>query len=59
MKKFNPKDIGYYGQPITKLTRDELLNALVELAGIIHECAIKDKKIEEFLHVKNNNGDKK
>jgi hypothetical protein len=59
MKKFNPKDIGYYGKPITKLTRDELLGVIVELAEIIHECSIKDKKIKEFLYVKENNNYKK
>ena len=59
MRKINPKDIGYYGKPITRLTRDELLNALVKLAGFIHECSIKDKKIEEFIHVKKNRDDKK
>jgi hypothetical protein len=59
MKKFDAKEIGYYGKPITKLTRDELLNVIMELAGIIHECSIKDKKIKEFLFVKKNNDDKK
>jgi hypothetical protein len=59
MKKFDAKEIGYYGKPIAKLARDELLNVIMELAGIIHECSIKDKKIEEFLFVKKNNDDKK
>jgi hypothetical protein len=58
MKKFDAKGIGYYGKPITKLTRDELLNVIVELAGIIHECSMKDKKIEQFIHVKKNNDHK-
>ena len=58
MKKFDAKEIGYYGKPITKLARDELLNVIVELAGIIHECSIIDKKIEQFIHVKKNNDDK-
>ena len=59
MKKFNPKDIGYYGKPITQLTRDELLNVISELAGIIQECSIKDEKIKEFLYVKKNKNYKK
>ncbi|MEJ2101132.1 MAG: hypothetical protein P8X68_14315 [Desulfobacterales bacterium] len=59
MKKFNPKDIGYYGKPITQLTRDELLNVIAELAGIIHECSIKDVKIKELLYVKKNKNYKK
>lgn len=59
MKKFDAKEIGYHGKPITTLTRDELLSAFEEVAGIIHECSIKDKKIEQFIHVKKNNNDKK
>lgn len=59
MKKFDAKEIGYYGKPITTLTRDELLSAFEEVAGIIHECSIKDKKIEQFIHVKKNNDVKK
>jgi hypothetical protein len=59
MKKFNAKEIGYYGKPITKLKRDELLDVIKELAGIIHECSIKDKKIDQFIHVKKNNDYKK
>lgn len=59
LKKFDPEEIGYYGKPLTSLTKKELLEAFAELAGIIHECAVKDKKIEEFLYVKKNNEDKK
>jgi hypothetical protein len=59
MKKCDPKEIGYYGRPITDLTRNELLEAFAELTAIIHECLVKDKKIEEFLYVKKNSGDEK
>ena len=59
MKKFDAQKIGYYGKPLTTLTKDELLSAFEEIAEIIHECLIKDKKIEKFLHVKKNNGDEK
>jgi len=52
MKKFDPKEIGYYGKPITTLTRDELLEAFAELAAIIYESSVKDKKIEEFVFFK-------
>lgn len=27
----HPVEIGYYGRPITKLTKEELVNAIVEL----------------------------
>ena len=52
MKKFDAKEIGYYGKPITKLKRNELLNVIKELAGIIHECSLNDEKIEQFIYVK-------
>lgn len=57
MKKVNPKEIGYFGMPITTLNRDELLEVLSYLAGIMHECSVKDKKIEEFIYVEKNNED--
>jgi hypothetical protein len=52
MKKFDPKEIGYYGKSITSLTRDELLEAFADLATIIYECSVKDKKLEEFIFIK-------
>ena len=57
MKKINPEEIGYFGKAITTLPRDELLEVLSYLSGIIHECSVKGKKIEEFIYVKKNNGD--
>ena len=51
MKKVNPEKIGYFGKAITTLTREELIEVLSYLAGIINECLIKDKKIEEFIYV--------
>jgi len=55
MKRIDPKEIGFYGKPITTLTRDELLEAFAELGRIIHECVVKDKKIDQALYVKKNN----
>ena len=52
MKKFNHEEIGYYGKPINSLTREELLEAFAELAVIIDECSVKDKKFEEFIFIK-------
>jgi hypothetical protein len=54
MKKVNPEEIGYFGKSISTLPRDELLEVLSYIAGIIFECSEKDKKIEEFLYVKKN-----
>ena len=52
LKKFDYKEIGYYGKPITTLTRNELLAAFAELAAIIYECSVKDKKIEKSIFIK-------
>ena len=35
MSKIDSKQIAYYGKPIDSLTREELINALEELAGAI------------------------
>lgn len=55
LKKFDYKEIGYYGKPIDSLTREELLEAFAELAGAIAECAVKGKKCEELIFIKKNN----
>ncbi len=52
MSKIDCKQIAYYGKPIDSLTRDELINALEELAGAIHECAVKDKKCGQIIRIK-------
>lgn len=57
MRKYEPNEIGYYGKPITALTREELLEAFAELAGLIHECVITDKKIEELIFINKQNLD--
>ena len=45
MSKIECKQIAYYGKPIDSLTRDELISALEELAGAIHDCAVANKKL--------------
>jgi hypothetical protein len=57
MRKYEPNEIGYYGKPITTLTREELLEAFAELAGFIHECVITGKKIEELISINKQNLD--
>ncbi len=49
---YHYEEIGYYGKPINSLTREELLEAFAELAVIIYECSVKDKKFEEFIFIK-------
>jgi hypothetical protein len=43
MSDFQPDQIGYYGQPLTSLTKEELLKAAMELAEIIFNCPVKGK----------------
>jgi hypothetical protein len=57
MRKYEPSEIDYYGKPITVLTREELLEAFAELAGLIHESVITDKKIEEIILINKQNLD--
>jgi hypothetical protein len=51
MSKLDFKQIGYYGKPIDSLTREELLSAIEELAGAIHDCAVGNKKCSEILKI--------
>ena len=39
----NPTEIGYYGRPISDLSKDELLDAIVELCMIYEESEKKSK----------------
>jgi hypothetical protein len=57
MKKVNCKQIGYYGKPIDKLTRDEFINPLQELAGVIYDCAAWDKECFKILKIAPLKGD--
>lgn len=38
MSNFRPDNVGYYGKPISTLTKDELIKAVLELAEIIITC---------------------
>jgi len=46
MSDFQPDNVGYYGKPLSSLTREELLRAVLEMAGIIHNCPVKGKCYE-------------
>ena len=47
--KRNYSRIGFYGRPITELTRDELLAALGELAELYRESQRKNEKCREVI----------
>lgn len=36
-----PDKIGYYGRPITSLTKEELLKVVLELSEKINNCPVK------------------
>ena len=51
MSYLEPDKIGYYGKPVSSLSKDELLKVVLELSEIIHNCPVKGKcsEILEFL----------
>ena len=51
MYKIDASQIGYYGKPISSLTKNEFINALEELAGAIHDCAVKNKRCSKIIKV--------
>ena len=51
MKKISYSDIGYYGKPIDALSREELLDALLELAQKLHECAAEDNVCRSIITI--------
>ncbi|MDH4206720.1 MAG: hypothetical protein OEV45_14450 [Desulfobacteraceae bacterium] len=46
MSDFHPDNVGYYGKPLSSLTKEELLKAVLELTEIIHNCPVKGKCYE-------------
>ena len=55
MSDFHPDKIGYYGRPVSSLTKDELLKVVVELSEIIHNCPEKGKCYEILELIKQKN----
>jgi hypothetical protein len=43
MSDFHPDNVGYYGKPLSSLSKDELLEAVLEVAEIIHNCPVKGR----------------
>jgi hypothetical protein len=43
MSDFHPDNVGYYGKPLSSLSKDELLKAVLEIAEIIHNCPVKGR----------------
>jgi hypothetical protein len=48
-----PDKIGYYGKPITSLTKEELLKVVLELSEIINDCPVKGECAEIVKLIEN------
>ena len=57
MSQLEYKDTSYYGRPITSLKKEELLEALLNLAQIINDCPVKGdcKKLFDVADIKAGN----
>ena len=56
MSALQPDKIGYYGKPISSLTKDELLKVVLELSEIIYNCPVKGKCSEIFKVIEKQSG---
>ncbi len=53
MNDLQPDNIGYYGKPLSSLTKDELLKAVLELSKIIYNCPTKGECSEIVKQIEN------
>jgi len=51
VKNINPDEIGYYGRPVTDLTKEELLELIAELCSILMESHYKVVEDKETLSI--------
>jgi hypothetical protein len=51
-----PDKIGYYGKPITSLTKEELLKVVLELSEKINNCPVKGECAEIVKLIENQPG---
>lgn len=58
MKKLSSSEIGFYGKPIDRLTREELLEAIIELASVVKDYISENKKCENIFFIKNDSAKK-
>jgi hypothetical protein len=56
MSALQPDKIGYYGKPISSLTKDELLKVVLELSEIVYNCPIKGKCSETLKVIEKQSG---
>jgi hypothetical protein len=48
-KQISLSDIGYKGKPVDALSRKELLEAFLELAQRVYECASQDNQCKDIF----------
>ena len=48
-----PDKIGFYGKPITSLTKEELIELVLELSEIIYYCPVKGECAEILKLIEN------
>ena len=48
MNKLDYKNVAYYGKSIESLTKEELLEAFLELAKILNDCPVKGDCMRMF-----------
>jgi hypothetical protein len=51
MNKISCSDIGYHGKPIDDLSREELLEAFLELAQTVVNCASTNNQCKAIFSV--------
>ena len=52
VKKISCADVGYHGKPIDALSREELLEAFLELAQTVLSCAATNNQCKAVFTVK-------
>ena len=50
-KKLTYSDVGYYGKPLDTLTKQELLEAYLELVQKVHESAANGEKCKDVFSI--------
>jgi hypothetical protein len=50
-RKLTGADIGYHGKPADTLTRDELLNAFIELSQKVFDCTSRKTRCKDLFTV--------
>jgi hypothetical protein len=43
MSELRPDNVGYYGKPVSSLTKDELIKGVLEVVEIIYNCPVKGR----------------